>query len=339
MKFVFTLILISFVSFAQIIDETTSNDFFDNSPITNLKVEKLIVEGETNLNGEVNFSNLQLRKLTVKEALLNADNKPEFIGAYTYYGYSIFDILNKRLVNKKNKKTFSPDVDLYVTIENNKGEKVSLSWGEIFFPTKLHRNMIAVKVSCVLPSKTKISGPVPTDMKLVCGNDMFTHRNISNPVKITVKSYDKTFPGKKGLSPIFSEDITLLINNIETKKIKAIPTGCKEVVYPYVFFGRGRGFHRIEDFKGYLLKDFLKKHIKFTKENLMKSLLVFAAKDAYRCVYTFAEIFNRNDQSEFLLFDKGRDKNRGRYSIFPTPDFYSDRALRSINTLHLNLNP
>ncbi|MFA8343373.1 MAG: hypothetical protein ACEPO8_10445, partial [Rhodothermaceae bacterium] len=181
MKFIFTIILMSVISFAQIIDETTSNDFFDNSPVTELKTQKVFVEGETKLNGEVNFNELQLRKLTVKEALLNDENKPEFVGAYTYYGYSIFDILNKRMINKKNHKTFSPDVDLYVTIENDKGEKVALSWGEIFYPNQLHRAMIAVKVSCVLPSKTKVSGPVPTDMKLICGNDTFTHRNISNP--------------------------------------------------------------------------------------------------------------------------------------------------------------
>lgn len=338
MKLFLTLLLSTLISFAQI-DETTSNDFFDNSPITNLKTKKVFVDGETKLNGEVNFEELQLRKLTVKEALLDSENKPEFIGAYTYYGYSIFDIINKRLVTKKNQKTFSPDVDLYVTIENDKGEKVVLSWGEIFYPNQLHRNMIAVKVSCVIPTKTKVHGPIPTEMKLVCGGDMFTYRNISNPTKITVKSYDKTFPGKKGLSPIYSEDITLLVNNMEKKKIKTIPADCKQVEYPYVFYGRGRGFHGIHDFKGYLLKDFLKDHFEFTKENLKKGVLVFAAKDAYRCVYTFAEIFNRNDQSEFLVFDKGKDKNRGRFSLFPTPDFYSDRALRSINTLHFDLNP
>ena len=339
MRTLLIVLLFSILTFAQKIDETTSNDFFDNSPIHKLKTNKVFVEGETVSNGEVNFENLELRKITIKETTVNEEGKPEFIGAYSYYGYSLFDILNSRLVEKKNLKEFPPAVDLYVTVENDEGEKVALSWGELYYPDHLNRVMIAVKVSRIIPSKSKELWPLSEEMKLIVGNDMFTFRNISNPSKITVKSFDKTFPGKKGISPIYSKEITVLENNIETKRISEIPADCHKVEYPYVFYGRGKGFHGIENFNGYLLKDFLKPHFKNNIKNLMSGLLVFAAKDAYRCVYTFSEIFNRNDQSEFLLFDKGEDQNRGRFSLFPTPDFFSDRALRSIRTLHFTTNP
>lgn len=338
MKTVILAIFFSAFTFAQI-DETTSNDFFDNSPIHQLSKVNLVVNGETDKNGIVNFDQMQLRKITIKESLINDKNEPEFIGAYSYYGYSIFDIINKKLVKKKNQKTFSPAVDLYITIENDKGEKIALSWGEIFYPDHLHRTIIATKVSRIIPSKSKEKWPLPTDMKLICGNDMYTYRNISNPTIITVKSFDKTFPGEKGILPIYAEDITVLVNNIQTKTIKSIPKNCSKIKYPYVFYGRGRGFHGIEDFEGYLLKDFLKPHFKNSKKNIKSGLFVFAAKDAYRCVYTFSEIFNRNDQSEFLLFDEGKNKNRGRFALFPTPDFFSDRALRSISTLHFTTKP
>lgn len=334
---IFLLFFAAF-TFAQI-NETTSNDFFDNSPINELKIKKVFVEGETKLNGEVDFSKLSLRKITIKEAKINSENHPEFIGAYSYYGYSIFDILNERMVQKKNQGTFSPQVDLYVTIENDQGEKIVLSWGEIFYPNQLHRNIIAVKVSRIIPTKSKEKWPLPAEMKLICGNDIYTYRNISNPTKITVKSFNKSFPGTKGISPIYSEEITLLVNNLEQKKIKTFDNNSLQVEYPYVFYGRGRGFHGIENFKGFLLKDFLKENFDFSEENIKSGLLVFAAKDAYRCVFTFSEIFNRNDQSEFLIFDKKEDPDYGRFSIFPTPDFFSDRALRAINTLHFTTNP
>ncbi len=94
---------------------------------------------------------------------MKEDGSNAFIGAYRYDGYSLFDILNDRILKKKNKEEFSPIIDLYVEIENAKGEKVVLSWGEIYYPNFLHNSIIATDVMRIVPSKTKELWPLPSE--------------------------------------------------------------------------------------------------------------------------------------------------------------------------------
>ena len=48
-----------------------------------------------------------------------------------------------------------------------------------------------------------------------------------------------------------------------------------------------------------------------------------------------SELFNRNDQAEFLLLDHGDGSDGGRFAIFPAPDFFSDRALKAVSAIHI----
>ena len=98
---------------------------------------------------------------------------------------------------------------MYVEIENQKGERVVFSWGEIYYPINLHRILIADGVSRIIPSKTNDLWELPVENKIVAGNDLITERNISSPVKITVKSFPRSFKVVKGLSPMFSKQIKL----------------------------------------------------------------------------------------------------------------------------------
>ena len=75
----------------------------------------------------MDFSKLPIRSVIVKETSLNPDGTNNFVGAYRYDGYSLFDILNTVKLQKKNAEEFPPIIDLYVEISNDKGEKVILS--------------------------------------------------------------------------------------------------------------------------------------------------------------------------------------------------------------------
>jgi hypothetical protein len=46
-----------------------------------------------------------------------------------------------------------------------------------------------------------------------------------------------------------------------------------------------------------------------------------------------SELFNRNDNGEFLLCDRG-EKDGGRFSVYPGPDFFSDRAVKALKEVH-----
>jgi len=55
-------------------------------------------------------------------------------------------------------------------------------------------------------------------------------------------------------------------------------------------------------------------------------------------VFTFSEVTNRNDQSEVLVIEEGKDQG-GLFRLFPSADFFSDRAVKAAKELrYLTVN-
>jgi hypothetical protein len=319
----------------QFIDTTDmTNNFYDNSPTFPLKVVDLSIEGEIANPGKVDFSTLPLHSVIVKETLLDSSGGDKFVGAYRYDGYSLFDILNKSILKKANSTEFGPIIDLYIEIENKSGEKVVFSWGEIYYPNDLHKIIIASGVSRIVPSKTKDLWPLPVSSKIIAGSDLVTERNISDPVKITVKSIRKSFPVVKGMSPMHSKEFGLFEGEKKLAQI-APETEKDKITFNTIFYGRGKGIHSTSPFTGLMLKDVLGKYYPLNKINIQQGILCLVGKDGYRCAVSYSELFNRNDQQEFLLVRTKPDEDGGLFRIFSAADFFSDRAIKSVSEIHL----
>lgn len=312
-----------------------TNDFYDDAETVKLRIPEIDVLGEIANPGKINLGTLPLRSVIVKETLLQ-DGKDKFIGAYRYDGYSLYDILNQYILKKKNEAEFPPIIDLYVEVENDKGEKVVFSWGEIYYPVHRHEILIATQVARIVPSKTKDLWPLPTDSKLVVAADLLTHRNISNPARITVKSYSGKYEITKGMSPMFCRSFSIQDNSGKLAEVDALPADLQKLTYPSVFYGRGRGIHGTTPFTGILLKELLAKYAKVNEKNLMTGLLVIAGKDGYHATFSFSELMNRNDQEEFLVVPfEGADADGGAFQVFPAADFFSDRAIKSLESIRM----
>ncbi len=323
---------------SQLVDTADmTNNFYDNEPTYPLPVKELYIDGEIANPGKVDFTNLPMHSVIVKETLLDSTGSDRFVGAYRYDGYSLFDILDKRILKKSNISEFKPIIDLYVEIENEKGEKVVLSWGEIYYPTDLHKILIASSVSRIVPSRTKELWPLPVESKLVVGGDLVTERNITSPVKITVKSFPHSFPVHQGLSPMYSPGIDIFSSEGKAGQIKSIPSNLPEITFNTIFYGRGRGIHSTTPFKGVLLKDLLQKDYSFNIANLKSGIICIAGKDGYRCAVSYSELFNRNDQHEFMLMKTANEEDGGLFRIFAASDFFSDRAIKSVSEIHLDV--
>lgn len=307
-----------------------TNNFYDNSETYQLTVNPLIVEGEVANPGRVDFSVLPKRSVIVKEALLDSAGSDRFVGAYRYDGYSLFDILNDRVPEKANNCEFKPIIDLYVEIENDRGETVFFSWGEIYYPCSMHRILIASAVSRIVPSKTGELWPLPAESRIVAGNDLVTERNISSPVKITVRSYPHSFKVDRDMNPVYSAYFRIFKDTEQLEIIRKLTSDIAPLTFNTIFYGRGRGIHSTTPFTGILLKELLINYYQFNRENLRKGLLCLAGFDGYRCVISYSELFNRNDQQEFLLVTTGPDEDGGLYRVFAACDFFSDRAVKSL---------
>lgn len=312
-----------------------TNNFYDNTDTYPLPVQDLRIAGEVSNPGRVDFSMLPKRSVIVKEASLDSSGSDKFIGAYRYDGYSLFDILEKRITRKINYQEFKPVIDLYVEVENNKGEKVLFSWGEIYYPNNLHKIIIASDVSRIVPSKTKDLWPLPSESRIIAGCDLVTERNISSPVKITVRSFPLSFKVDRNMSPMYSEKIGIYNSSSPCGKIEKLPAGIKSQTFNTIFYGRGRGIHSTTPFSGILLKDLLVSYYPFTRENLQKGMICISGVDGYRCAFSFSEVFNRNDQQEFLLISTKPGEDGGLYRLFAASDFFSDRAVKSVCEIHL----
>jgi hypothetical protein len=318
----------------QLLDTSDiTNNFYDNTETNALILNDLIIEGEITNPGKVDFSLLPLRSVIVKETLLDSTGGDRFVGAYRYDGYSLFDILNNSILNKVNAAEFNPIIDIYVEIENSKGEKVVFSWGEIYYPNNLQKIIIATGVSRIVPSKTKDLWALPSESKIVASNDLVTERNISSPAKITVRSIRKSFPVVKGLTPMNSHEFRLFSREKEIAILA--PTKPEDITYNTIFYGRGKGIHSTSPFKGMLLKDVLSSYYPVSRKNLQSGILCLVGIDGYRCAVSYSELFNRNDQQEFLLVRTETDEDGGLFRIFPACDFFSDRAIKSLSEIHL----
>jgi hypothetical protein len=312
-----------------------TNNFYDNTESYSLPVIELTIDGEIANPGKVDFSELPVHSVIVKETLLDSAGGDRFVGAYRYDGYSLFDILDKRILKKANSVEFKPVIDLYVEIENDKGEKVVFSWGEIYYPNNLHKILIASAVSRIVPSRTKELWPLPGESKIVAASDLVTERNISSPVKITVKSFPWSFIVIKDLSPMYSPQIKIFSGSKLAGEIDKLPGNINNETFNTIFYGRGKGIHSTTPFNGALLKDLLLKFYPINRENLQSGIMCFLGKDGYRCAVSYSELFNRNDQQEFLLIKTNVEENGGLFRVFAAADFFSDRAIKSVSEVHL----
>jgi hypothetical protein len=311
-----------------------NNDFYDNTPAKALAgASRIEVVGEVANPGFVELGSLPRHSLIVREARLEK-GAIAFVGSYRYDGCSLFDILKAKVVAKKNRAEFRSVIDLLVAVENAKGERVVLSWGEIYYPSDLHRILIADRVAPIIPSETKENWPLPAAAKLVCGNDLASERNIEAPTRITVFSAPLSLPGKKGQKPLYAPNFQVFRPGAEAAAFTGAG-GAEQRVYPSVFYGRGKGFHGVQYFSGALLKEALKEAVVLDGETLRRGYLVASSVDGYRIALSCSEVFNRNDQAEFLLLDRGEGREGGRYALFPAPDFFSDRAIKAVSAVHL----
>lgn len=308
-----------------------TNDFFDNEPLHELSLGMLYVDGEVKNPGQVDFSSLPLRSVIVKETLLSEDSN-RFIGAYRYDGYSLYDILNPFIPEKANKEEFPPIIDLFVEITNEAGEMARFSWGEIYYPVHQHQILIATRVMEVVPSKTLDHWPLPASARVVAAHDLITERNISSPVTITIKSIPVSFPVDRDLK--YSPEVSFFTNDSVVHGISSPPADFTTVTYPTIFYGRGRGIHSVTPFTGTILKEIMSGIFPQDQSSIRQGLVVVRGIDGYRAAFTLSEIINRNDQSEVLLVEVGESADGGRFRLFTSADYFSDRAVFALEGIH-----
>jgi hypothetical protein len=315
---------------AQDLDQVT-NSFFDDSEVKSYNPKNILVQGEVQTPGTVDLSGLPLRSVPIKQ--LGFENgKQVFRGAFFVSGYSLYDILNRTRIKKVPDNTFKPPVDMYVIVENDKGEKAVFSWGEIYYRDSFDI-LITRSIQAINPARAKTKWTLPDEPRLVCGSDLLDVRFISNPAKITVKSYWESEAAEKP-KDVYSPEIKILTNS-GSATVRDPSASIEKRNYQSILYGHGMGFKEVFNATAYLLKDTLAANAKLAPERLKNTIVVASAKDGYRVAFSASEIMNRNDNHDYLLNDLKDTPTGGRYTLVVPPDYFADRDVRSVDKITL----
>ena len=324
-----TLLCICFQAPAQNQQKST-NSFFDGSDAKTFAVKSITIQGEVQDPGPVDLSSLPVRSIALKEVGLE-NGQRVFKGAFFVTGYALYDILKDKNF-KKAQDPFAPPVDLYAIVENDQGEKAVFSWGEIYYQNSF--NILVTKtVQPINPARAKAAYGIPETPRLICAADLLNVRFLSNPTRITVKSYHGSVPKEKP-KDIYSPEFTI-VTRTGSFTVRDIDRSIEKRTYPDVGYGHGMGFKGIENVSGCLLKDLLASYLKSTPQMLREWIAVAGAKDGYRSVLSLSEIMNRSDNKEMLLLDQKDSPDRGRYVLYPSADFFADRDVKAVEKLEL----
>ncbi|MFU8844984.1 MAG: hypothetical protein ACNA7V_14360 [Bacteroidales bacterium] len=312
------------------------NSLFHQTAEISLERGTLMIEGEVKNPGEINLDEFYKREVMVKESLYDPATGINFIGAYRYRGYSLFDLLHPNNHDKKNAERFRPAIDLYLIIENAAGENVAFSWSEIFHTNIPHQVIIATEMAPIVPYRKEVDYPVSKSWKVVCGNDLFAYRMLENPVKITVRSFDKKeYAIEKGMEPMFSQNVNVIFENGPSLFIDQNYDSTGWITYYSSFYGMGMGYHEAKHFRGPALFDLVKSSVNlFDPEWIAHGLVCFAGLDGYRAIFSFSELFNRTDQTNPILSVPDNPEDGGFYRIFSPGEFYADRSVKSLSEIY-----
>lgn len=312
------------------------NSYYHQGEKKELKLGELLVVGEVEKEFRVDFNKIYRSSVVAKEFAMSDTGAGTFIGAYTYVGYSLHDILHPVKLKKKNSEEFRPNVDLYIEVENDKGEKVLFSWGEIFFTHHPNQVMIATEVLQVKPHKVDVDYPIGKNWRLIASGDYYNTRYLDNPTKIRICSFDKkAYTVNRELDPLYAPEVLVEFPDSGAVSITRQALDGTPLRYETVFYGMGMGYHPNDGFEGTSLNQILEPYLKnIDKAYFKNGMACFSAADGYRTVYSYSELFNSNNPVQTLMVVQEENSVNGRFRVFHPGDFFADRSVKALNEIY-----
>ena len=273
-----------------------------------------------------------------------------FHGIQVYEGVPLQALLEQAEIAKP-KSLFDRLIDLAIVITNRAGEKVVLSWGEVFYRHSADVLVAYTAVpkmphkpcsSCHAPSKYQARFDQLTRQialpKLIVLNDHWSDRAIEGIASIEVKDLGKDvgiFLRKEDHpKKLISPDIRLSGPGIETVVLDDF-SGFERLRADLVQAGDGTGFHGIRHYEGVSLSEVLQKA--GLKPDPSAAFLC-SAPDGYRALLSSGEVFFSWPGSGVIVADAMNGQtidDGGRFRIIPVKDLPADRWLKSVSRIEL----
>jgi len=269
----------------------------------------------------------------------------QFHGAFTYTGVPLRTLLEIAVI-EKGKTDFAKPIDLAIIVENKQGEKVALSWGEIFYrnPAEI---LIAYTALPVMPHKSCQSCHTPaiyeqrlSEMtrqvklpKLVVASDFYTDRCIEGITNITVIDLRPEIEIQKQ-KELFSEQFTVAGHKMQPFQIQDLSSFHHEKV-TVKMIGDGKGYHGLHYVEGVFLSEILSQA---GMKHEFDTVVLVSAPDGYRTLLSYGEIFLNARRNRSLLadrIDQEAIRKNGRFILFIPDDLSADRWVKAVDKIEI----
>jgi len=314
-----------------------------------LRPRNQLVSGkEVLITGEVAqtvcLSAQDMTRLECSDVRLNEVSRDgRYHGAFSFRGPSLRSLLELAGINKK-KPDFNKDLDLAIVVKDRKGQKIVLSWGEIFY-----RNPADIIIACeacpIIPHHDRSKIPeayhdwlkqLDRDVgfpKLILSRDFYSDRCLEEITAIEVVDLHPTVSQQKQ-EILYSPQFTISGTGFESLIFDELPTlNRSEILFKEV--GDGQGYHGLKLFEGVSLTQLLEK-AGIGRD--LDSAIIVSAPDGYRTLLSYGELFLSPAGNNIIIGDmmaRKKIKERGRFFLVTPDDLSADRHVKSIQKIEV----
>ena len=282
-----------------------------------------------------------LEKFSSCEVQLNEIHSDKtFSGIFKFWGVPLKDLLELAGVEKKN-TDFKKPVDLAVLVKSKTGQRVTLSWGELFYKNR-ENVIIATSARAILPHKgidhfenkaayddmMKILHRRIIFPKLVVSSDGYADRSIEDVAEIEVYDLHPLVSGQKSPNA-YSERIRIDGAVKQPVTMDQLPAGASTTVTAHVV-GEGRGYHGTHTYRGISLKKLIMETL---PELGLNTVFLLSAPDAYRALLSYGELFLNPHGQRIILADQADGspiKTNGKFILILPDDLMADREVKAV---------
>ncbi len=292
----------------------------------------------------VSLSLKDLDRFECSEIRLNEVSRDgRYHGAFYYHGPTLRSLLDFAGIKKKN-SDFNKDLDLAIVVKDKKGQKVVLSWGEVFYrnPSDI---IVAFEACPVIPHHKKDKIPkayypwleqLEREVgfpKLVLARDFYSDRSLEEISHIEIVDLHPTAPQQKQ-EILFSPQFTITGYGVKTKSFDTLPPIDRtEIIFKEV--GDGQGYHGLKLFEGVSLAQLLEEA---EIQRDLDSAIIVSAPDGYRTLLSYGELFLSPTGKDVIIGDmmaRKKIKERGRFFLIIPDDLSADRHVKSVQKIEV----
>lgn len=313
-------------------------------------VPALSITGAVTHPLQVTLEDMQ-RYQTIQIQLNEVLADSSFHGVFTYQGVPLKTLLELADIAKGD-SGFPSLIDLAILVRNKQGDRVTLSWGEVFcknpsefmvatsaVPVKPFKDCTGCHARNEFKPRLEQYERTPMLPKLVIAGDMYTDRCLEDISTLEIIHLRPGMATQK-LPELFSPAIRVkgsVKKEMTIKKLSSFP----ELTIPCMH-GDCRGYHGIQTYSGAALKDIMRRA---SMQPDLNSVLLISAPDGYRALVSYGELFLARGGERIMIADQLNGSplaTGGRfYLVFPDDLTFERRvdAVAEIKVLRVPEEP